>query len=172
MISIINATNRPGNRTQLFTQLYFERLQEKGVLAQYASLEQLNTIRLDDLFELKNHSSFKDFTSKYIKDVNKIVIISPEYNGSYTGILKLLIDNSEYQLFKNKKIALIGTSTGRAGNLRGLDHLTNIFHYLEAQVLHLKIPISSINQFINNEKVTDKSIKDLFDKQIDLFLEF
>lgn len=172
MISVINATNRPDNKSQYFAKLYFDMLTEKAISAQYFSLESMNSISLSSIFDLKEDTFFKQIEQKYFASVDKIIFITPEYNGSYTGILKLFIDNTSYPTFKNKKIVLIGTSTGRAGNLRGLDHLTNIFHYLEAHILPFKIPISNINQFIENEKVTDKSIKDLFDKQIDLFLNF
>jgi NAD(P)H-dependent FMN reductase len=46
------------------------------------------------------------------------------------GSLKLFIDACsvrEYkQNFKGKKAALVGIASGRAGNLRGMDHLTGV----------------------------------------------
>lgn len=172
MITVINATNRPDNRTQLFSKLYYSLLQEKGIKSQYLTLEDLNDINITNYLDLKNNEKLQQIYSNFIEKADKLVFVTPEYNGSYTGILKLFIDASNMSLYENKKIALVGTSTGRAGNVRGMDHLTNIFNYLQAHVLHFKVPISSVNQFIQNEKVTDTEIKDLFNKQISLFLEF
>jgi NAD(P)H-dependent FMN reductase len=85
----------------------------------------------------------------------------PEYNGSFPGSVKLFIDACtvrEYSRnFKDKKAALVGIASGRAGNLRGMDHLTGVLNYLGMTVMPDKLPISSIFKLKNgNGEVTDE----------------
>ena len=89
------------------------------------------------------------------------ILISPEYNGSYPGILKLFIDAMSIthmaDTFYHKKIGLIGISDGRAGNIRGMDHLSAIFNYLRMTVYHNKLPISGAKALINKDELLEPS---------------
>ena len=53
--------------------------------------------------------------------------------------------------FKGKKAALVGLSSGRAGNLRGLDHLTGILHYLDIPVMPKRVNIIHVESQMNDE---------------------
>lgn len=105
---------------------------------------------------------------------DKFIFLMPEYNGSFPGILKLLIDNSDIRkCWWHKKIALVGIADGRGGNLRGIEHMTNILHYLKMNVFYNKMPISRIHEEMNGEgrwlkPVTEKAVRE----QIDGFLEY
>jgi chromate reductase, NAD(P)H dehydrogenase (quinone) len=69
----------------------------------------------------------------------------PEYNGTFPGVFKMLLDNSDIKTaWWHKRAMLVGVAAGRAGNLRGLDHLTNILNYIKVLVLPSKVPISNI----------------------------
>lgn len=110
------------------------------------------------LLSLLDHSVFERgaemmrMEEEYLIPAEKLVFIMPEYNGSFPGILKLMIDNSDIKrAFWYKKVALVGVADGRAGNLRGLDHMTNILNYLKMQVLYNKVPISRINEEVHEE---------------------
>jgi NAD(P)H-dependent FMN reductase len=98
----------------------------------------------------------------------------PEYNGSFPGILKLMMDNSDIRkVWWYKKAMLVGVADGRAGNLRGLDHMTNILHYLRMHILYNKIPISRINEEIGeNGEVLKPTTLQAIETQIDEFLKF
>ncbi|MBK8506337.1 MAG: hypothetical protein IPL46_31525 [Saprospiraceae bacterium] len=49
--------------------------------------------------------------------------------------------------FHGKKARLTGVSTGRVGNLHGMEHLTNILNYLQVVVFLNRLLLSSIHQF-------------------------
>ncbi|HEX3386239.1 MAG TPA: NAD(P)H-dependent oxidoreductase, partial [Mucilaginibacter sp.] len=71
----------------------------------------------------------------------------PEYNGSYPGILKVFIDACSFpESFYEKKAALVGISSGRYGNIRGVDHFTGVCHYIHLHVMPLKIHIPSVHK--------------------------
>lgn len=104
----------------------------------------------------------------------KFVFVMPEYNGSFPGILKLMMDNSDIKkAWWYKKAMLVGVADGRAGNLRGLDHMTNVLNYLRVNILYNKIPISRITEEIseNGEVLKPTTLKTI-ETQIDEFLKF
>jgi NAD(P)H-dependent FMN reductase len=173
MITIICGTNRPQNNTSIIVKAYADMLKSKGNATQILWLEDLPA---DFIFknEVLGGASdkLKKIAEQYIEKPEKLVIISPEYNGGFPGVLKSFIDSIVPQLFENKKIALVGVASGRAGNLRGMDQLTNILHYLKAHVLPLKVPVSSINKLIDEHELTDESTREVLTKQIDQFLAF
>src|SRR3546814_19865838 len=82
----------------------------------------------------------------------KFILIIPEYNGSFSGILKIFFDACQFpDSFFNKKAALVGLSSGKYGNVRGVDHFTGVCHYVRLQVLPLRIHIPHIFQELNDQ---------------------
>ena len=102
------------------------------------------------------------------------MFITPEYNGSFPGILKLLFDNSSsHSIWWHKKALLTGISTGRAGNLRGMEHLAGVLNYLKITVYPNLLPISIVNRLMDeNGKFTDNSSIDVINKQLDEFISW
>ena len=75
---------------------------------------------------------------------------------------------------KEKKVALVGVSSGRAGNLRGLDHLSALFHHLRAEVYSSKPKLSVIHKLFNDKDdvLDDSDTLKLIQNQINGFLTF
>lgn len=166
MYTIISGTNRPGSNTIKIANQYKELLAAKGIEAEMVSLENLDvSTRNDGIRALEN---------RLLADTEKFIFISPEYNGSIPGVLKSLIDSTDInRVWAGKKALLTGVSTGRAGNLRGMEHLTGILHYVKMMVHHNKLPISVVNVLLN----LDGSIKDeptlaAIDQQLNEFIAF
>ena len=110
-----------------------------------------------------------------INDANKAkyIFISPEYNGSIPGVLKCLIDVSDVRrVWKGKKALLTGVSTGRAGNLRGMDHLTGILHFVGTVVHPNKLPISVVDTLFNENRISHQETLRAINRQLDEFVEF
>ena len=75
-------------------------------------------------------------------------MIVPEWNGSIPYTLKKMIDESGWpSQLKNKDIYLIGTSAGIGGNMNGLSHLTDVLHYVGANVSSTKVYITQLSSF-------------------------
>ena len=74
------------------------------------------------------------------------IICSPEYNGSYTALLKNTIDWASSPVksdphwaqgtkaFEGKVVGLLSASPGALGGLRSLGHLTPLLHNLQSWV--------------------------------------
>ncbi len=166
MITIISGTNRLGSNTRIVAHEYQRILTEKGTKSQFLSLEDLHSIKRDEAFE-KIEQEFLIPTTAYI-------LVLPEYNGSLPGIFKLLVDNSKpADAWHNKKALLVGTATGKAGNLRGLDHTTNILNHLKITVHPNKLPLSVVHTLLNeNGKFNNDETLAAINLQIDEFLKW
>lgn len=173
MITIISASSRDGNNTQYFASQCEEVLKNCQQNVQLFSLDSLPPkISLDLIYNFEK-SEFASLIEKYIVTAEKFVFVLPEYNGSFPGILKLFIDAVPPNYFAGKKAALLGISTGRAGNLRGMDHLTDILHYLQVEVMSLKIPISRVHTLLDARgNIKDEETAEIIQLQMEKFVEF
>ena len=68
---------------------------------------------------------------------------------------------------------MLGVAAGRAGNLRGMDHLTGVMNYLGSIVMPDKLPISSINSLIDSDmQLIDEDTKVVLEAHAQSFLKF
>jgi len=146
MITIISGSSRQDNNTRKvaleYQRLLKDQFNEAAVL--YA-LDDISVVKRDEAFVLSEQS--------YLIPATKFIIIMPEYNGSYPGILKLMIDNTDVKkVWANKKVLLVGVSTGRAGNLRGMEHLTGSLLHMKMLVHPNRLPISLVDQLLDTDK--------------------
>ena len=164
MITIISGTNRKYSNTYKIAREYQLLLQQKGIEAGIFSLEDLNLLQYD--------AAFEKIEKEILIPSTHFIIISPEYNGSFPGVLKLLFDNSRsHEIWFHKKALLTGVATGRAGNLRGMDHLADVLNYLKITVHPNKLPISAVNSVVDSEgKIADKSTLKAINQQLDEYI--
>jgi NAD(P)H-dependent FMN reductase len=164
MITIISGTNRKYSKTYKIASAYQLILQQKGMEAGLLSLEDM------DVFSY--NAAFENIENNILIPTTHFIIISPEYNGSFPGVLKLLFDNSRsHEIWFHKKALLTGVATGRAGNLRGMDHLADVLNYLKITVHPNKLPISAVNSIVGTDgKITDKNTIHAINNQLDEFI--
>jgi chromate reductase len=173
MITIVSGTNRPNSNTLKVARYYLKMLQNKGQLAQIFSLESLPaSIISSDLYG-KRSDEFRPI-QEMITKTDKFLFIIPEYNGSFPGVLKTFIDACDFpDSFYNKKAALTGISSGKYGNIRGIDHFSGICSYLHLNVLPLRLHIPAIKYEMNEENdiFKDDTLK-FTNEQIDKVINF
>ncbi len=173
MLTIIAGTNRPGSSTLKLAVYYQKKLSEKGVEAPIFSLEGLpENLLKTDLYG-KRSDTFKPI-QQLVSASEKYIFIIPEYNGSFPGALKTFIDACDFPLsFYDKKAALVGISSGKYGNIRGVDHFTGVCNYLNMHVFSLKLHIPLIRKEMDaNGNLTEADTIKFTDEQIDRFLKF
>jgi chromate reductase len=173
MTTIISATNRPGSSTLKVAQYYQKLLKEKGVDAGILSLSQLPANLIESDLYGKRSAAFEPI-QQVVTQTEKFLFIIPEYNGSFPGVLKTFIDACSFpESFYEKKTALTGISSGKYGNIRGIDHFTGVCHYLHLNVMSLKLHIASINkEFDENDNFFKPDTLKFVNEQIDKFLVF
>ena len=165
MITIISGSNRVGSNSLRIAKLYEAHLKKQSEACQLLSLEEVNmSIRNDEFLKAEE---------KYLKGATKFIIVVPEYNGSYSGILKLMIDNSDVNPCWNfKKVLLVGVSTGRAGNIRGMEHLTGCLLHIKMQVYHNRLPISLVHTLFDEAGNASLLLDTIVDQHVSEYLKF
>lgn len=173
MLTIIAGTNRAGSSSLKLAVYYQKKLKEKGVEANVLSLEKLpDNLLKTDLYG-KRSEEFKPL-QEVINASEKFIFIIPEYNGSFPGALKIFVDACDFpKSFYDRKAALVGISSGKYGNIRGVDHFTGVCNYLNMHVLSLKLHIPVIRKELdeNGDLIEEDTIK-FTNEQIDRFLKF
>jgi len=166
MITVISGTNRADSMTLRTADLYCKLLSEREKDVKLLSLEHKQVwARGAEMIALEK---------EYLIPAEKFLIIMPEYNASFPGILKLMMDNSDIKkCWWHKKAALVGVSDGRAGNLRGIEHMTSILHYMKVNVLYNKVLLSRINEEIDgNGNLLKPETGLIINEQVADFIKF
>lgn len=164
MITIISGTNRKESNTYKIAREYQLILAQKGITAGVLSLENVDVLHYN--------AELERIENEVLIPSTHLIIITPEYNGSFPGVLKMLIDNtSSGEVWFHKKALLTGVAAGRAGNLRGMDHLAAVLNYMKITVHPNKLPISVVNSIIGSDgKIIDKSTLNAIHRQLDEFI--
>lgn len=157
----------------MFARHYCQLLAERmGAPAKLLSLDALPPDFMHpDMFSHPTPSLLA-IQDAYLLHAEKFVFVLPEYNGGMPGILKLFLDacsvRQAKETFFGKKAALLGISDGRAGNLRGMEHLSGILNYLGVIVLPNKQPISSVGKLLDEHRnITDPETLAVMARQAD-----
>jgi chromate reductase len=180
MLTIVSGTNRKNSvalrLSQAIEQMYRQRGQDVQLLA-------LESIPHDYFFaEMYENPSalplfLQEIQDTFLRPVNKFHFVLPEYNGGMPGALKLFIDAVSVRdlegTFHGKKAVLTGLSAGRAGNLRGMDHLAGVLNYLQVTVMPLQQPVSGIKKLLDEAgNPIDAATLAALEKQVERFIAF
>lgn len=131
-IPVILGTNREGRYSEFVATFIFHELQKLGVESK--------------IIDVKNYKVAFDGApaepSDYAESIsrsNGIVIVFPEYNHSFPGSLKTLLD-SDFKIYRGKVVATASVSSGNFGGARGTESiipvLTNFGMILSGIQLH------------------------------------
>lgn len=151
MITIISGTNRPASNTLKIAKYYQKELLKKGLSTELFSLLDLpDTLISSDLYGKRSEAFQKIQT--LIAQTEKFLFIIPEYNGSFPGVLKTFIDACTFpDSFYDKKACLVGISSGKYGNIRGIEHFNGVCAYLHLNVMPLRIHIGNVRTEIDED---------------------
>jgi chromate reductase, NAD(P)H dehydrogenase (quinone) len=144
LITIISGTNRKGSISLKVAKIYEAVLKSQSISTNLLSLEQKEVWRRgEEMLEIE---------SQLLIPAEKFIFVMPEYNASFPGILKVMMDNCDIKkVWWHKKALLTGLSEGRAGNIRGIEHMTSILNYLKVNVHYNKMLLSKIKEEIDGE---------------------
>ena len=180
MITVISGTNRRKSFTLPIAKQFFNLIQK--YTSEEAKLLSLESLPLE-LFhpgmynEDGQSKSLIKLQNEYMIPADKFLIVMPEYNGGFPGVLKMFLDACsvrEYsKTFGEKKVAMVGLASGRAGNIRGMDQLTGVMNYLGCLVMPNKLPISKIESLIDKKgEIIDAEMVGAIKKHVKEFIVF
>lgn len=178
MITIIVGTNREKSQAENFGKKYYNLLKSKGEKVNFLHLKDIDTtIYTPDMYDSELDKSLLDLQDEWLLPTDKFIFVIPEYNGGMPGALKIFIDaisiRKRAATFSGKKAAIVGVSSGRAGNLRGMEHLTGVLNYLGTVVLPNRQPFSSIHKLMDTQgNITDIETLQIIEKHVEEIINF
>lgn len=104
-----------------------------------------------------------------------LIVVVPEYNGSYAGVLKHFIDLLPFpDAFEHRPVAFVGLAAGIWGGLRSVEHLQGVFGYRNGYVFPERVFVPRIYSVWDSEKkvFNDPLINELLDIQCERFVRF
>ncbi len=175
MITLVIGTDRKDSFTGKVCRAYSRCLNELAVDHQILDL----STALQDVFVPGAYGSSRPDTmhrlqETYFNPMTCFVFFIPEYNGSFPGILKWLVDSIDPRTaLKQKRAALFGLSSGRAGSLRALDQWVGVLHYLQVSVMpHLTTVPHIDKEWVNDHAEPSEKLKTLISDHISRLVEF
>src|SRR5713226_5597804 len=124
-IPIILGTARQGRQSRHAARFVFEQTKKRaGVQTELIDVRKL-PMRLDDAGEQMKDATF----SATIERCDGLIIVTPEYNHGYPGLLKHALDMNLKE-YIHKAVGICGVSAGPFGGARVIEHLLPVMREL------------------------------------------
>ncbi len=74
-----------------------------------------------------------------------VIMATPEYHGSFSSVLKLIIENLGFpSVLRGKPVALLGVAAGRIGAIKSLEQLRSVCSHVGAIVLPAPVSVAGV----------------------------
>jgi NAD(P)H-dependent FMN reductase len=162
-IPVILGTVRKGRMSEFAAKLMFAELGKRPNLE--TDLIDIRSMPLptDDAGEaIKN----AEYSSK-INRADALVIVSPEYNHGYSGLLKHVLDSCLKE-YVHKAVGIVGVSAGTFGGVRGIQDLLPVTRELGLVCIFWDVNFSNVHKaFDENGNLLDQA----YLRRIDNFIQ-
>lgn len=172
-IVIVSGTNRPNSQTRRVAGVFEDLYKSEGAQTEIVDLKELPAeIFRPEAYE-KKPAAFEKI-SQSILNSSGLVIVTPEYNGSFPGVLKLFIDMLKFpESFERRPVAFVGLAAGMWGALRSVEQLESIFKYRNAFTYSDRIFLPRVESQLNSaNEFTSDLVKKLTRDQVRGFIKF
>lgn len=101
---------------------------------------------------VRSSSSDPQKIQKIVEDATGVILATPEYHGSYSSILKLIIENLGYpSKLAGKPIALLGVASGDIGAIKSIESLRSVCGHVGGIILPGSASIPLVEQHFNEQ---------------------
>ncbi|MCF7820531.1 MAG: NAD(P)H-dependent oxidoreductase [Candidatus Pacebacteria bacterium] len=97
-----------------------------------------------------------------VKNSSAFIIVSPEYNHSFPGELKMLLDQ-ELEAYNNKMVLLAGVSGGKFGGARVIESLLPVLNTLGLKNINPSLYFSEVEKLF---KKREEQLLSLYENKI------
>lgn len=101
-----------------------------------------------------------------VEKADAFFIVTPEYNHSFPGSLKRLLD-SELALYNHKPVALAGASDGNWGGVRAVEQLCGAIRELGLVVMSWDVYFPYVQNIFDERGTMHDEFKERYDKSVD-----
>jgi NAD(P)H-dependent FMN reductase len=169
-VVVISGTNRTGSLTlQVSKQLQLV-YQNKG---SEVSLLDIGEVPLSTYAGKNYFNTPKSFQRKFdraLENADAIVVVFPEYNGSFPGMLGTFL-NFVSASFQGKPISLVGISAGQLGGQKGAEHLSSTLRHRKADIIgEAQVNIPLVENALKDGRIVNENILNRLTNSADALL--
>lgn len=141
MVKIVGIAGslRPGSYSQQALRVVEQRLVALGAEVEIIELRSLNLPFCDGSDEYPDYPDVAKL-SQALKQADGIILATPEYHGSVSGVLKNALDLMGFEEFSNKVTGLISVLGGQS-NSNALNDLRTIMRWVHAWTIPEQVAI-------------------------------
>jgi len=162
-IPVILGTVRKGRASENVAKFVFEQVQKReGVESELIDIRELNFPGDDAGEQIKN-----DKFSATCERADGLVIVTPEYNRGYPGMLKHVLD-SNLKEYIHKAVGICGVSAGGFGGTRVIESLLPVMRELGLVTIFWDGNFSGAQQLI--DAAGNMKDREAHEKRMDKFL--
>ena len=145
-IPIILGTSRKGRESENVARLVFEQTKKRaGVETELIDVCTL-PMRLDDAGEQMKDPAF----SATIDRCDGLILITPEYNHGYPGLLKHALDMNLKE-YIHKAVGICGVSAGSFGGARVIENLLPVMRELGLVAIFEDVNFGSVGKLFDQQ---------------------
>jgi NAD(P)H-dependent FMN reductase len=162
-IPVILGTPRQGRRSEHAANFVFEEIEKRaGVETELIDVRALDLSMNDAGEEIK----IPEFSEK-MKRCDGLILVVPEYNHGYPGMLKHALDTN-LEEYIHKAVGLCGVSAGPFGGTRVIEHLLPVMRELGLVTTFTDVNFGNIQKLFDDE---GKLLDDSFVRRVGKFLD-
>ena len=148
-IVVLNGSVRPGNYTRMASSLVVDELRKDPNV----------TVDVIDPVGLAlpppgtglESAAAKSLQSRVMRAAG-VVLATPEYHGSFSSVMKLMIENLGFpSVLAGKTVALLGVAAGSIGAIKSLEHLRGVVSHVGGIALPLPVSVANVQRVFDSE---------------------
>lgn len=151
MITLLVGTNRPNSNTRKIA-LEIQRIYaDLGVELGWLDLAELPPEIFSPTAYAEKPAAFNRF-NEAILSATGIIVVTPEYNGGFPGVLKYFLDMLKFPESLNRRpVCFVGLAAGAWGALRPVEQLQQLFLYRNAFIYPERVFLPAVHSLLSPE---------------------
>src|SRR5579872_4271728 len=125
----LSGSRRQGSYTRMAVETALRGAAEVGTVTRLIDLAEFELPFADGGHRVEAHV---EQLRAAVKEADGLILGTPEYHGSFSGVLKNALDLMGFDEFEGKMIGLVGVSGGQMGAFDALNSLRNVGRALHA----------------------------------------
>jgi chromate reductase, NAD(P)H dehydrogenase (quinone) len=157
-IVIINGSVRPNNYTSMASAIVADELRKEPRI----QVEIINPVELGlPLPGTDPGSAATKKLQETVRNAAAVVLATPEYHGSFSSVMKLVIENLGFpSVLAGKPVALVGVAAGVIGAIKSLEHLRGVVSHIGGIALPMPMSVPNVQTvFSPDGRIQDPAVE-------------
>jgi len=156
-IVLITGSVRSGSLTTAAASIIAQEMTSLGCDVSVIDPKEVRIASLGERFPADLSKKYTDL----VLSSNGVILCTPEYNGSYSSVLKAVIEAIGFPSpLDGKFIGLVGIASGRIGAIKALEHLRSVCSHCGGMVLPFALSIKEAHLVLDSSgQCQDPEIK-------------